>query len=215
MFAPGERIPHPVNDAMSEADRPLRLPRPLPRPEVDHSTAEAFGRPDGVAGGLDPRRDSPRLGSAPAVRTDDPVLAEAFGPGPGDEGPLGRPAPVAGSGDPVPATPPDPWRDPYAPVTVGPPALPRPDEESVSDLTAGPPPTRLSLREVVFDRRVSWQALGALAAAVSVVALVAGAIGAVLADSAQTLTANTVRLSDTPDDFVGPDNPIGEMARRV
>ena len=215
MFAPGERIPHPVNDAMPEADRPLRLPRPLPRPEVDASTAEAFARPAGVSGGQDPRRDPPRLGTAPTVRTDDPVLAEAFGPTEGDDGPLGRPLPVADARGSGPVSPPDPWRDPHAPVTVGAPALDRSSEEPVVDLTSGPPPTRLGLGEVVFDRRVSWQALGALAAAVAVVALVAGAVGSVLADSVQTLTANSVRLSDVPDDLVGPDNPIGEMARRV
>lgn len=203
-----------MNDATTDADRPLRHPRPPTRPELDPGTAEAFARPQGVRGGLDPRRPAPHLGRPPAPRTDDPVLAEAFGRTEGDEGPLGR-APARAGSTAVPR-PPDPWRDPHTPVTVGVPAVPGdPAPEPVDASRPRTGATRLGLREVLFDRRPSWQALAALGATTALVALVAGGAGSLLAGTAQTLTADSVRLSEAPEQHVGPDNPIGEVARKV
>ncbi|HHX85556.1 MAG TPA: trypsin-like serine protease, partial [Actinomycetales bacterium] len=97
--------------------------------------------------------------------------------------------------------------------------LPEADRDEPVDLTAGKdrPATqaRLSLSEVLFERRLSRQALAGLAAAVALVALVGGGIGAVVADSARMLTTSTVRIADAPEGVARPDNPIGEVARRV
>ncbi|WP_235026792.1 trypsin-like peptidase domain-containing protein, partial [Dietzia lutea] len=57
--------------------------------------------------------------------------------------------------------------------------------------------------------------LAGATAAVAVVALAGGAIGAVVADSARVLTTSTVRIADAPDNVLRPDNPVGEVARRV
>lgn len=204
----------------SDPDRPLREPAPIDRPGVDASEAEFFARPHGVRGGQDPRRDAPSIDAVETRtgRNADPALAEAFAPGPGaGRGIQRHPSWQDEATESAPA-PPDPWRDPHAPVRFGTPALEAADSTQPVDLsgdTEAPPAPRLSLSEVLFERRLSRRALAVSAAAVAVVALVAGGIGAVLADSARMLTTSTVRIADAPADAAGPDNPIGEVAQRV
>lgn len=203
----------------SEPGRPLREPAPISRPKVNSSAAAYFNRPDGVSGGQDPRRADPsEYLSRPVVeRAPDPALAEAFAPAPGAQRGIERhPSWQDESTAPTPATP-DPWRDPHAPVGFGSPALSSTEDQAPADLSDvdSPPASKLSLSEVLFERRLSRQALVGLAACVAVVALIAGGIGAVVADSARLLTTSTVRISDAPADEMRPDNPIGEVAQRV
>lgn len=208
-------------------ERPLRHPAPVRRPDIDDATAAHFARPHGVSGGRDPRRGAGDAAvgtrgttTRSLVETDpDPVLAETFGPREGGQRGIERHPEWQDRRDEAPAVRPDPWRDPHAPVGVGEPALPEADRDEPVDLTAGKdrPATqaRLSLSEVLFERRLSRQALAGLAAAVALVALVGGGIGAVVADSARMLTTSTVRIADAPEGVARPDNPIGEVARRV
>lgn len=203
-------------------ERPLRDPAPLSRPEVDDATASHFSRPAGVSGGRDPRAgDGPVPEARPLVETDpDPVLARAFGPADASGRGIERHPAWQDETEQAAPAPPDPWRDPHAPVGVGTPALGDTERPGPVDLTADPAHTgvggdRLSLSEVLFQRRLSRQALGGLAAAVAVVALAGGAVGAVVADSARMLTTSTVRISDAPADAARPDNPTGEVATRV
>ena len=203
----------------TEPDRPLREPAPIHRPVVDESEAVHFARPDGVSGGFDPNRaasssDSDLLPVRPPA---DPVLAEAFAPPPGTVHGIERhPSWQDESASPPPPAP-DPWRDPHAPVGFGAPALRAADEPEPVDLSGADraPAPRLSLSEVLFERRLSRQALAGAAAAVAVVALVAGGVGAVVADSARVLTTSTVRIADAPQNVIRPDNPVGEVAQRV
>lgn len=213
---PGSERP----DRVVAPERPLRDPAPIRRPEVDDSTAAHFSRPDGVAGGRDPRGGGPVGDARPLVERDpDPVLARAFAPAPGADRGIERHPAWQDEAAAPPPTPPDPWRDPYAPVGVGTPALRAREEPEPVDLTAAEadtePAPRLSLSEVLAGRRLSRQALAGLGAAVALVALAGGAVGAVVADSARMLTTSTVRISDAPADAVRPDNPIGEVVRRA
>ncbi|MDV8000591.1 S1C family serine protease [Rhodococcus sp. IEGM 1408] len=202
-----------------EPDRPLREPAPIHRPVVDSSAAARFSRPDGVSGGLDPRHRTGSDDAAPSLTPGDPdpALAQAFGPSPGAEHGIERHPSWQDEAELPPPPPPDPWRDPYAPVGFGAPAVSPTSETPPEDLSGAgvPAASRLSLSEVLFERRLSRRALAAAAAAVAVVALVGGGIGAVVADTAHVLTTSTVRIADAPEDVIRPDNPVGEVARRV
>ena len=202
-----------------DPDRPLREPAPIHRPVIDEADAGIFARPDGVAGGTDPRRAAaPDEQTRPSPGHDaDPALATAFGPSPDSGRGIQRHPSWQDEADVPPPPPPDPWRDPHAPVGFGAPAVSPMAEPGPEDLSgsASPPPPRLSLSEALFERRLSRRALAGTAAAVAVVALIGGGIGAVVADSARVLTTSTVRIADAPENVVRPDNPIGEVAQRV
>lgn len=210
--------PHGTDDG-SEPRRPLREPAPISRPEVDSSTAEYFARPDGVTGGHTHRRNtrSEELSRPLAASPPDPALAEAFAPASGAMRGIERPPAWQNEAVGPSSPPPDPWRDPNAPVGFGTPALQAAADPAPVNLAGGGVATAptLSLSEVVFHRRLSRQALAGLIAAVAVIAVVAGGIGAVVADSARLLTTTTVRIADAPADAVDKGNPIGEVAQRV
>lgn len=202
-----------------EPDRPLREPAPIHRPAVAESDVAGFSRPVGVSGGFDTQHTAqgPVDTRTVADRVADPALAQAFGPTSGAEGGIERhPSWQDEAHEPAP-TPPDPWRDPQAAVRIGAPALEESPEPSPVDISGAdePPAPRLSLSEALFERRLSRRALAGAAAAVAVVALAGGAIGAVVADSARVLTTSTVRIADAPDNVLSPDNPVGEVAKRV
>ena len=202
-----------------EPDRPLREPAPIHRPAVDPDVVALFSRPEGVSGGFDPTSATGAVGSADpgVVRDADPALAQAFGPGPESPRGIERHPEWQDEAAAPPARTPDPWRDPQAPVGLGAPAVAATPEPRPVDLSGADeaPPARLSLSEALFERRLSRRALAGAIAAVAVVALAGGAIGAVVADSARVLTTSTVRIADAPDNVLRPDNPVGEVARRV
>ncbi|NLD86184.1 MAG: trypsin-like serine protease, partial [Actinomycetales bacterium] len=147
----------------------------------------------------------------------DPALEQAFAPAPGAERGIERHPSWQDEVSTPPPPQPDPWRDPQAPVGLGAPAVEESTAPEPVDLTASDAPRapRLSLSEALFERRLSRRALAGAAAVVAVVALAGGAVGAVVADSARVLTTSTVRIADAPDDASGPENTVGEVARRV
>ncbi|MGN0101580.1 trypsin-like peptidase domain-containing protein [Dietzia sp. CH92] len=203
-----------------EPERPLRDPTPVHRPAIDPADVARYARPDGVSGGFDPAAVATGpVGSAgaTAVRDADPALAQAFGPGPDAPRGIERHPDWQDERATPPPPAPDPWRDPHAPVGIGAPAVAAAVEPGPVDLSGGDeaPPPRLSLAEVLFERRLSRRALAGATAAVAVVALVGGAVGALVADSARVLTTSTVRIADAPDNALRPGNPVGEVARRV
>ncbi len=150
---------------------PRLAPRPLWRPPVDPAQAGAFGRPGGVRGSFGPpsrtgSQQASGIVSAPPVPE---YLEDAFGRPVGNGESLGRP-PVDDRTDSGPPEPGDPWRDPDAPVRLGPPP-------EVADRQPGRPPAqRFTLREALVERRLRPGALIALLVA----ALLVGAVGAVI-----------------------------------
>ena len=166
-----EHTADPVTqDGAGTRPEPPRLgPRPLERPAVDAEAAAVFGRPQGVDGAFeaplngaqqshaatassDPRRSPGRRSpwpSAVPTRTPTPSSARRARP----SSPDGADAAVLGRGRGR-----DPWRDPESPVELGPPAGTVPP----TTLPAPAEGARLSLREVLFGRRVHPRALAAL-----------------------------------------------------
>ncbi|KAA0920051.1 trypsin-like serine protease [Dietzia sp. ANT_WB102] len=201
-----------------EPDRPLREPAPIHRPDIDEDVVARFSRPVGVTGGFDPSRESDVGDYRPSpLRDADPVLAQAFAPGPGTARGIERHPTWQDDSDTLPPPTPDPWRDPNAPVGYGVPAMPTTQEPGTVDLSGAneAPAPKLSLSEALYDRRLSRQSLAGAVAAVAVVALVGGAVGAIVADSARVLTTSTVRIADAPEKVLRPDNLVGEVAQRV
>lgn len=205
-----------VESDREDPHRPLRDPRPVERPDVDSGVADAFSRPADVSGGMDDCREQPRLSRAPAPA--DPVLAEAFGRPEGEDDSFGRPPDDAAAGGRGAADVrrPDPWRSPETPVTVGDPAYEaEAGADEPIDLTRHDARPRLGVREMVFGRRLSWQATGAVAAVVALIALAGGAVGSLLADTSQVLTSSSVRLSEASGDRERPENATGAITNDV
>ncbi|MGW5286203.1 S1C family serine protease [Rhodococcus pyridinivorans] len=185
-------------------DAPRLEPRPVYRPTVDLASARVFGRPAGAEGSFDssahPRVVDPRVQQAPPT---DAILAEAYGrPSDVDET-LQRPPsqPAAETED---DTEPDPWRDPDSAVRLGPPLAGQTEEKEL------PPAPGLTLREVLFDRRVQPRALATLAAVAVVIGMVGGLVVALATADNGSLTSRGVTLSQS-----GPDEelPTGAVAR--
>ncbi|WP_084613892.1 S1C family serine protease [Nakamurella lactea] len=157
-----------------------------PKPPIDPATAAAFGRPGQVNGSFAPRgQRPPQPISTGAVVPE--MLVDAFGrPDPATPG-LRRPEPGPVVAEP--AEPEDPWRDPQAGVTLGPPALDRPEPEH----RERPPVQRFTLRQALFDHRLRPSALVSLA----VGALVVGAIGGLIV----ALLGRAVPISATDPEY--------------
>jgi putative serine protease PepD len=203
------------DDASSRNGGPPRLaPRPLDRPLVDPGTATVFGRPSGVDGGF--ARDAARPASPTPLAAPAPAaLAAAFGrpvPGsgslqrpPGTTHPSGAEDPFWADGDT------DPWRDPGSDVALGPPAAD----------TAAPPPhsggagSRLSLREVLFGKRVQPRALALLAVTALLVGAVGGLVGRLTAEGADALTEPDATLTATSEGKERPPGSVADIAQRV
>lgn len=214
----------PADDAPK---RPLRTPRQPWRPHVDSATESAFSRPTGVTGATDPQgetRKSPIVSAPPR----NPVHEQAFGK-PADATEMLERVPARDSAGAGPGTSEsldelaDPWRNPASAVEQGAPARTEPPQRPVLDLVgtgnrgADDPgePRKLSVREVFFGKRLSWQALATVGAACAVIGLFGGAAGHFLAESSTSLTSNDVRLRDAPPAALSEDNVIGAVANEV
>ena len=194
---------------------PPRLgPRQLDRPDVDAGTASVFGRPHGVDGGFAASRDTAT--GTPAAPPAPAALAAAFGRPPAADGSLQRPpedtAPDAGAENPFWAgDTADPWRDPSSGVALGPPAVDPHD--------AAPAPTgegaRLSLREVLFGRRVHPRALAVLAVVALLIGAVGGLVGRFTAEGADALTEPDATLASATEAKERPPGSIADIAQRV
>jgi S1-C subfamily serine protease len=199
------------------SDDPPRLgPRPLDRPAVEDGAAATFGRPDGVAGGFaappvgSPSRDVGLAAPPP------PALASAFGRPEAAGSSLQRPP---GRGQGVADDPAfwdadaerDPWRDPDAPVALGPPPVSGKD---------GAPPVRgdgarLSVRELLFGRRVHPRALATLALVALLIGAAGGLVGRLTADGAEDLTEPDPSITQTVQSKERPPGSVADVAART
>jgi S1-C subfamily serine protease len=192
--------------ATGNVDQVPRLgPRGNEHPPVPAQTTAVFGRPEGVQGAFAPPDIARTRPQQPVVADPDPVLREAFSRPDGADT-LQR-DPDSRFGETVePESTPDPWRDPDAAAQLSSPAVDTP-----------PPPTpsvpghKLGVREVLFDRKVSWQALTLLTVIALVVGVVGGLIGRLTAEVTEPLHSNTVSLSGSDDD--NEDEPRSQVAR--
>jgi S1-C subfamily serine protease len=206
-----------VLQSLAKEEPPRLGPRPLDRPDVDPSVAAVFGRPGGVEGGF----AAPRNGSAPPSRTalaapPPAALASAFGRPDPAAPPLQRPARGAGGEKGEDAfwadgAERDPWRDPDSAVALGPPAA------SAARNGAGVrgEGARLSLREVLFGRRVESRALVALAAIAVLVGAAGGLVGRFTAEGADGLTDPDPTITQSVEARERPPGSVADIARRT
>ncbi|WP_297649541.1 trypsin-like peptidase domain-containing protein [Pseudonocardia sp.] len=214
--------PSPAEEPVPADGEPPRLgPRPLSRPVVDEGIAQVFGRPEGVEGGFASPPGStaaPRTALAPPPHA---ALAVAFGrPELGGDAPaesLQRP-PTNGHG-PAGGDEPfwdadadrDPWRDPDSTVALGAPA------ESGASAAEAPrgPGARLSLREVLFGRRVHPRALAVLAVLALLVGAAGGLVGRYTAEGAASLTEPDPTITQALPGKERPPGSVADIAQRT
>jgi S1-C subfamily serine protease len=185
---------------------PRLAPRPVSRPPVDPAATRAFGRPEGFSGSFletDKKRDQGEY--TPKNQAPDPVLAEAFGRQGTNDSLQRHPADVgamdAERDQGLPDLPPDPWRDPAAPPSLGTPAMAKPPHV-VADVPVG----KVGVRDVLFGRKVSWPALGLLIVVASVIGLGGSLVGRYTAEVMAAFTTSKVTLAT-------PDNPEASTSR--
>ncbi|WP_407441917.1 S1C family serine protease [Rhodococcus sp. (in: high G+C Gram-positive bacteria)] len=191
------------------SDAPRLDPRPVYRPRVDPAAERVFGRPAGTEGpfGATPgaRASEPEIRHAPPP---DAILAEAYGKPDAADETLQRPPSVPDDDPGDDPGPSDPWRDPDSAVRLGEP-LEAEDEEDL------PPAPKLTLREVLFDRRVEPRALVSLAALALAIAVVGGLAVAVVTSDNGSLTSRGVSLSQVASDGEVPAGTVAQVADAV
>jgi S1-C subfamily serine protease len=197
-------------------DPPRLAPRPLDRPPVDAGDASTFGRPDGVAGGFAGPHATPTATATALAPPPPPALASAFGRPAADAAALQRP-PAGQAGDEADpafwdaAAERDPWRDPDAPVALGPPA----GSAAAEAAEARGEGARLSARELLFGRRVQPRALAALALVALLVGAAGGLVGRFTADGAADLTEPDPSITQTVDAKERPLGSVADIAART
>ena len=203
------------NQATPPAPPRLR-PRPVQRPAVDPAAARVFGRPPGVEGGFAVPAGAPadpRLRAAPPPPE---ALAAAFSRPSGTREVLQRP-PGAIRPDAEPegdlwGADTDPWRDPGAAAVLGAPAVPEPSPAATGEPPAG---ARLSLREVLFGRRLQPSALALFGTAVLLVGAAGGLMGRWTAEGGGPLTDPDVTLVQVEPAVDRPAGSVADVADRV
>ena len=205
-------------DADDGSDRPATAPRlgprPLERPDVDDETAAAFARPTGVDGAFaaaTTNADRP----VPAAAPPPAALALAFGRPESSGATLQRPPTGPGAGGPA-ASPlwsgeRDPWRNPGTAVELGPPP-------AAPAKPAPPPPgegARLSLREVLFGRRVHPRALALFGLVAILIGAAGGLVGRLTADGASKLTEPGATLTTASEAKERPAGSVADIAART
>jgi S1-C subfamily serine protease len=188
-------------------------PRPLDRPPVDDESAAVFARPNGVDGAF---AGAERPGAAAPAQAAPPpaALALAFGRPAGNAGTLQRPPDRVPDGGPA-ASPlwsgeSDPWRDPGAAVELGPP----PPAPARNAGRAGEG-ARLSLREVLFGRRVQPRALAIFGLVAVLIGAAGGLVGRLTADGASKLTEPGATLSAASPAKERPAGSVADIAART
>ncbi|MEU7816976.1 trypsin-like peptidase domain-containing protein [Pseudonocardia sp. NPDC049154] len=212
-----------ADPAVPPREDPPRLgPRGLDRPAVDPDSAEVFGRPSGVEGAFADRgatngRARSTLAPAPTA-----ALASAFGRPGADAPTLQRPPGPAGErpGDDDAFWPTgdaagtdgreDPWRRPESPVELGPP----PAGDAAPEPEPGPG-ARLSVREVLFGRRVEPKALAILGVLALLIGALGGLVGRYTAEGANSLTEPGATLTTTIEGKERPPGSVSDIAARV
>jgi len=215
-----------TQDGPGTRPEPPRLtPRPLERPAVDAEAAALFGRPHGVDGAFEAHPNgvhkTPRAGATngvvrPAAQPQ-AALATAYGRPDTDAEPLQRPPGAAPTPDGAQApfwaegAAADPWRNPESPVGLGPPV----DNLPPKTVTALAPGARLSLREVLFGRRIHPRALAALAVLALLVGAVGGVVGRLTAEDASRLTSPDPTITQSVVAKERPPGSVADLARRT
>jgi S1-C subfamily serine protease len=226
---PGEdrtvELPQQADAAQSDAAQsdvtPPRLgPRPLERPAVDAESAAAFGRPSGVEGGFAAWRNGagPATAQPTLVAPPPAALASAFGRPDPSAPPLQRPS-ENGSGTGAAAEDTfwtdgadrDPWRDPESAAALGPPAG---ADKGPSEPVRGEG-ARLSLREVLFGRRVEPRALAVLAAVAVLIGAAGGMVGRFTVEGAAGLTDPDPTITQTVPARERPPGSVADIAART
>ncbi|HEU0090000.1 MAG TPA: trypsin-like peptidase domain-containing protein, partial [Pseudonocardiaceae bacterium] len=230
MAPPRDDDPDRPFDQEARPGPPRLDPRPLQRPAPDPAAEQVFGRPSGVDGPFAGHRDDPGGESGPETRRHataltaaPPVpdaLAAAFGRPPGVAQPLQRPI---GRSGPRPAdrddafwprgASTDPWRDPGSTAVLGAPAVREADSEAGASQPR--PGARLSLREVLFGRRLSPRALAALGAVVLLIGGVGGFVGRLTAEVGTPLTDPKATLAQAEPAIDRPAGSVAAVAERV
>ncbi|MGQ0483371.1 MAG: S1C family serine protease [Pseudonocardia sp.] len=217
----------PATPAPGTPDPPRLGPRPLVRPSVEPGAVEAFGRPVGVSGAFAPEGDGTagrtngrhglgqphiELGSAPH-----PALAGAFGRPGGAATDLQRP-PQDPAARPAAAADPfwdsgaarDPWRDPAASVSLGPPAVATGEDRQAAEASA-----RLSVRELLFGKRVKPTALGLLGVLALLVGALGGLVGHWASSASEDLLDPGATIASTSPAKERPPGSVADIAARV
>jgi S1-C subfamily serine protease len=193
---------------------------------VQDGAADVFGRPDGVGGAFAPTGAPGSNGSQLGLgdpRTEQvvpphPALASAFGRPVGAattdlQRPPGENGQSEGPSDPFwdGQAAKDPWRDPSAPVALGPPALePRPESRDSTKTGA-----RLSARELLFGKRVEPKALALLAAIALLIGAVGGLVGKWAGDASSSLLDPGASIATTSPAKERPPGSVADIAARV
>jgi S1-C subfamily serine protease len=202
----------------SDVTPPRLGPRPLERPEVDDESAAAFGRPQGVDGGFAAVRNGAAPRSTTLVAPPPAALASAFGrPDPAAPS-LQRPAENGAGNGAVQedsfwsdGAERDPWRDPESAAALGPPAG---ASKGASEPLRGEG-ARLSLREVLFGRRVEPRALALLAVVALLVGAAGGMVGRYTAEGAAGLTDPDPSITQTVPGRERPPGSVADIAART
>jgi S1-C subfamily serine protease len=198
-------------------------PRPLQHPEVDPESARVFGRPAGVADSFatsGQRSADPAIGSAPPPPA---ALSAAFGRPAGSGEGLQRPPAEGdtttgatssgafwgqeGGGDGAG----DPWRDPGSGALLGAPALDEPEPVTEHPVEGA----RLSLREVIFGRRLAPSALVVFGTVVLLIGAVGGLVGRFTAEGGNPLTDPDATLTQLEPAVARPPGSVAAVADRV
>ncbi|GAA1894674.1 MAG: trypsin-like peptidase domain-containing protein [Williamsia herbipolensis] len=198
-------------DRRGANDHPVAGPASGPtRPAPDPATAAVFGRPDGVDGSFaapEQQRARPRQ---PVTAPPDPVLREAFSRPDDATDTIGR-DPDARYGAPTDeADPPDPWRDPGSIAALSTPAVSVPETPAPTI-----PGHRLGVRELLFDRLVSRQALVVLAVLALAVGALGGLVGRYTAEVVPPLHSDTVSLRQTDSSPESRQGRVADVAAAV
>jgi S1-C subfamily serine protease len=202
----------------SDVTPPRLGPRPLERPEVDDESAAAFGRPQGVDGGFAAVRNGAAPRSTTLVAPPPAALASAFGrPDPAAPS-LQRPTENGAGNGAVQeesfwsdGAERDPWRDPESAAALGPPAG---ASKGASEPLRGEG-ARLSLREVLFGRRVEPRALALLAVVALLVGAAGGMVGRYTAEGAAGLTDPDPSITQTVPGRERPPGSVADIAART
>jgi S1-C subfamily serine protease len=201
----------------SDAEPPRLGPRPLERPSVDPDAAAVFGRPGDVEGGFAAQRNGTAQHTT-LVSPPPAALASAFGRPDPSAPALQRPN-ENGSGNGrvhedsfwTEGAERDPWRDPESAAALGPPPG---SKERASESVRGEG-ARLSLRELLFGRRVEPRALAVLAAVAVLIGSAGGLVGRFTAEGAAGLTDPDPTISQTVDARERPPGSVADIAART
>ncbi len=206
-------------DAGPHDGRPRLGPRPLERPPVEPAQSSVFGRPPGLDGAFAPRGPGGAASNGiPLAPPPAEALSKAFGRPAGADTVLQRPpGPTGATAEPDPTFWPvdaerNPWRDPGAHALLGAPAVTDEPAAEVATTTDG---ARLSMREVLFGRRVAPRALVGLGLVALLIGGAGGLVTMMLVEGANPLTSPDATLAQVEPAHERPQGSVSEVSSRV